>query len=313
MRAFDELLRQTERNLRRSGQTVPAQGVLDVVRDELFALTDLLETIVADDPGGRDSVQRDYDTHVGPWIFRSELYWRSRFRPHGYAGDYAMIEQIYDLEQTGGVDPTQAAILSCLDYAYAGIDCVADLWERRHRFSDTLKAEFARVGPSMRVLDVACGGARYLHDFVCADPAHANIDITLVDQDSAALVFARRRLLEAGARNVTALSLPIARLPQALVGEWDVVLSAGLFDYLQPSEARGLLAAMTSVLSEGGLVALSNYHPDDTSQFFRDIVAHWVLVHRTEAEVAGLFPSGTDVQTSLSASGGLVFGSMRKA
>ena len=75
----------------------------------------------------------------------------------------------------------------------------------------------------------------------------SGIALTLVDQDASALAFcAGTALARCGERLVT-ISTPVQRLPQALpVGDFDVVISTGIFDYLADGLARRLLAHMAA-------------------------------------------------------------------
>ena len=54
-----------------------------------------------------------------------------------------------------------------------------------HWLSGLLEEELNKTG-ALKVLDIACGGARYIRDFLESAENTCNISVTLLDQDPAA-------------------------------------------------------------------------------------------------------------------------------
>src|SRR5437588_10016608 len=84
---------------------------------------------------------------LAPWLFRSDYFNRSFHKPHGYAWDYRIIEWIYDLKanpckQDPCDDPTQPAIVNCLNYVFSQLPSVQSAWERRKHFADLMLQEY---------------------------------------------------------------------------------------------------------------------------------------------------------------------------
>jgi len=88
---------------------------------------------------------------------------------------------------------------------------------------------------------------------------------------------------------------------------FDVILSAGLFDYLDGTTATALLRQMTGWLSPSGTLAISNFHPDDPSALVKSWLVNWPLVFREEHECAELFPRDVSVRVTRSANRALCF------
>jgi SAM-dependent methyltransferase len=241
-------------------------------------------------------------------MWRSRFWNRSFHKPHGYAGDFQMIEWMYDLEGDECQDPTQPGIVNCLDHLYATVDSVGGVIERRRFFSSLLAREHARLGGKIRVLDVACGGARYIRDYLRGEGDVSGVEITLVDQDPSAIAFCRTRALVPWAARVCAVCAPIKALDTAPLGRaYDVILSAGLFDYLDDPAATALLASLAGRLAPGGVLAISNFHPADRSRSTKDWVVDWRLVFRDEPGCARLFPGGFAAETSCSENRSLTY------
>ena len=248
---------------------------------------------------------------AGAWLFRSRLWSRAYLKPHGYAGDFRMVEWMYDLETDACADPSQPAIVNCLDHLMRGVHSVVSVWQRRHWFSGLLRQEYERRGGALRVLDIAAGGARYVRDFLQSVTPGPGLEVTLLDQDAAAIAFCRQELVPWSDR-VRFLCTPIRDVAASLKDDdFDVIISAGLFDYLDDGAARHLLAHLATLLSPGGTVAFSNFHPGDPSRKVKEWLVDWPLVFRNESQCAALFPQDHDVEITLSGNEALVLASAR--
>jgi hypothetical protein len=144
-------------------------------------------------------------------------------------------------------------------------------------------------------------------DFLAAQPDVRGIEITLVDQDAAALEYCRTVSLTPWLSRLKTLCLPIKRVVEAIPeGQYDVVISAGLFDYLEEPSARPLLVHLAALTIPGGVTAITNFHPEDPSRLVKDWLVDWRLVYRTEAQVAELFSDPASVLTTRSKNRSLV-------
>ncbi len=310
-----------DRDHRRAGRTVPEAPERREFVDSFWTFVERLETAVGGRPASAlPELRRAVVERVGPVLFRSRPIARSYWKPHGYTGDFRTMELIYDLEERAGLDPTQPALVNGLDFFYSTLHSVRGVWERRWAFRDLLSRRLEESagraegeGGGLAVLDVACGGARYIRDVVASELDTSRLELLAIDQDAAAIEALRRGLASLGPR-LQAVSIPITALPGA-VGErtFDVALSSGLFDYLDDDSARRLLALMASRLRPGGTLAITNFHPDDPSAFCKDWLGDWQLVFRREAEVRDLFPSDLEVTTRRSGDGSLVLAFGRRA
>jgi SAM-dependent methyltransferase len=310
---FVEYATSLEKQLRRIGVTVPAREVRQEFAAEFWKLVCAVEQTV----DGRESAslpeaRRALLEVVGPVLWRSQSMYRSFFKPYGYTGDYRVIELMYALEAEPGEDPTQPALVNCIDYAVSTIHSVQSLWERRHRLHRLLREEYDRKDGQLSVLDVACGGARYLRDFLVALPDDSRVDVTVIDQDAAAVEYARRVTLAPWAGRVRSLCAPISRLGEATNGtKHDVVICSGLFDYLSADKGRAMAESLYDHVAPGGVLALTNYRTGEPSAFCKDWFGDWQLVYRTDEEVRELFPSRAHVTTTRSANDSLIYGFAR--
>ena len=314
--AFLQGCRDLDRTLRREDRCAPTDLEKHVLSTTFWDISDVL---AAPPEGGWSAdTGRALRIALGPWLWRSQVWYRAAWKPHGYAGDYQMLELMYDLEGNAFDARTQPGVLNALDALLATLHCVQGLWHRRAFYRSLLASEHARRGGRLRVLDVACGGARYTRDFlegVEADSGDTRgIHLTLVDQDASALAFCEDHALAPWRERVRTLSAPIQRLPRLLQeGGYDVVLSTGLYDYLDAPTARALSAHLGGLLAPGGVLAVSNYTPSDPSRHIRAWITDWHLIMREAHALRRLLPDALDVTAESSPERTLAYALGRKA
>jgi SAM-dependent methyltransferase len=306
--SFCDIVNDWERRLRPLASPFPPPEAVDAVVSafwEMFHVADELEGENHDNGDLRHIKERFRSSIV--WVVgRSRYHWRTMFRPHGFSGDHITIEWMYELEENGPFDPGQPAIVNCLDACYTSIPSFHAVCERRRHLCAIAVDEYASRG-SLRVLDIACGGARYLSDFLTHPSVRADCTaLHLVDQDPSAARILGTRF--AGWRNVQHHCLPLRKiLSLADRGPFDLIIISGLLDYLSHDQASSLIAFAHQALADGGAVAVTNFHPADRSAIVLDWGADWQIIHRDESDLASVFPSSMTVETTLSDNGSLVY------
>jgi SAM-dependent methyltransferase len=312
-----DVLRAIDRKARHAGQTVPTVEERDAVATifweaiRAFAAIDQRVGVaerVRCAAGAREVLQ--------PWLLRSSLWSRSYLKPHGYAGDFRMLEWMYDLESDPCADPTKPAIVNLLDYLYSTVHSVRAVWHRRRWYAARVHELCATTltNQPVRILDLACGGSRYLRDSIPAGPGRGGVELTFLDQDPAALAFVDGWLPD-GVRGSTRLICgPVREVRQLVSGGadgagsgFDLVISTGLLDYLDDPAAKRLLAEMVRLARPGGLVAVCNFAPADASRIVKDWIVDWPLIYRDASALRELVPDGHAFAFDHSPDGGLVY------
>jgi SAM-dependent methyltransferase len=300
-----------DRRYRLRGLTVPSPNDKQALADRFWSFAAALDRCESAGAAS-ESLREQCRQLLDGWLFRSRCWNRAYYKPHGFAGDFRLIEWLYDLEDAKD-DPCQPAIVNCLDYLLSTIPGTMSLWERRRWFEELLQQEHRRCPNGLRVLDVAAGGARYVRDFLAGLPTAAGVDVTLIDQDPAATAFCQAWSSSSREAQVRSYTLAISRLGGELADrEFDVVLSAGLFDYLNDATASLLLEQLSSLLAPGGVLAFSNFHPEDPSRLVKGWLADWHLLYRDEQSCASLLPASLAITTARSANRALTYASGRR-
>jgi hypothetical protein len=184
-RGLAALLASIHRAARREARSLPrpeeheaaARGFWDAMR----ACADAEAGLDQHDVAAARALVRE---QLNPWLLRSRYWNRAYVKPHGYAGDFRMLELIYDLEHAEGDDPTQPAVVNVLDRLFADLHSAHSVWRRRAWFARLVRERLERSTRPVRILDIACGGSRYLRDVI-----DHRLEVTFVDQDPGALAF----------------------------------------------------------------------------------------------------------------------------
>ncbi len=69
-------------------------------------------------------------------------------------------------------------------------------------------------------------------------------------------------------------------------GEFDLVYSAGLYDYLSDNVAARLTGRLFSMVAPGGRLVVANFHRDLHDIAGMETMMRWWLIYRDEWEVA---------------------------
>jgi extracellular factor (EF) 3-hydroxypalmitic acid methyl ester biosynthesis protein len=144
------------------------------------------------------------------------------------------------------------------------------------------------------MLSVACGPAQELEEILRTPGVPERLSITLFDQDQYALLEAAR-LIDGLERAIdTRVSVEYLResVRTMLVaprlrdrwGNFDLIYSMGLFDYLTPPVAKAVLNRLYQLLNPGGEMMIGNFKSGNPNRHAMEYWLDWVIYHRTEEE-----------------------------
>lgn len=194
--------------------------------------------------------------------------------PRGYPGDFQMIERLIDGQPAGAEGSPE----HLLDQMVLNLPIV-----EQHRGKIAWQAGCVREGLSrrdqLRVLSIACGGAR---DLMLLDGAQlGRLTLVVNDVDGEAVALASSRL----AQRVRALSAVPGNVLRRLnrlraLGPYDLIVVGGLLDYLPQRPATALIAQLARMLAPEGRVAVTNIAAGNPWRLFLELLANWTLIHR---------------------------------
>ncbi|MGA9670610.1 MAG: methyltransferase domain-containing protein [Terracidiphilus sp.] len=208
---------------------------------------------------------------------------RSLTKPRGYAGDAVMMDMIYrrDSDELNGNELGQFIFRHTTG---AGQEA------RAVRYRRTLIAkmvdELAEQTDKARILSIASGHLREA-ELSKALKEGAVDEWLALDQDPESLQECARsygngpvRVMKTSVRHILAGKLD--------VGQFDLVYSAGLFDYLSKPVAEKLTGRMLSLLKPNGKLLIANFLEGLENAAYMEAFMGWNLIYRTEEDMKGL-------------------------
>ncbi|WP_163995431.1 class I SAM-dependent methyltransferase [Pyxidicoccus caerfyrddinensis] len=260
--------------------------------DAAYARLTALDASMSDEE--REAALEHHRARVQPFFLQCPFIRRSADKPLGYPGDYLMVEMLFN-EQDEGVS-TFARLLSryALQCGPARAHRARPPWLLGH-----LRQHELEVGRPLRVLSFACGPEHTLREYATAG---ASGHFTLCDFDPAPLEHCRRQFQVLTRRaappppTVDYVQLSTYQLlKQKDLREQlrhpeghDVLVVAGLLDYLKAPVAERFLDILTPLVAPGGRVLLTNLHAHNPWRAFMEYVGDWSVLHRERQEFQAL-------------------------
>jgi extracellular factor (EF) 3-hydroxypalmitic acid methyl ester biosynthesis protein len=231
----------------------------------------------------------------------SPFAYRTFQKPLGYAGDYEMVNMILRDPHEGGSLFAKVVNLWFLSQwpARAHRNRIAYLKDRL--VEESLRG--ARRRKPIRVLNLGCGPAREVQEFLAADGVADHAELTLWDFTAETIQHSTRVLDEARRRlgRRTPIQIQKKSVHQLLkegqkpvVGgaraQYDFIYCAGLFDYLSDRTCRQVMNIFYDWLAPEGLLAATNVDACKPFRHMLEFVLDWYLIYRDPKLAAVLFP-----------------------
>lgn len=291
--------RAAETAIIKSGRSTPTPGETRRFSERYWRAVELLHDRYGAMPADWATSESDVQAFVDLTL-RCEPGWRSRYKPHGYPGDYRLMELFYALEEPMRTERNASKAKppgeQLVEAAFAAAHGVRLIQKRARILEKILLERMVRNSGRLSVLDVGGGGAKYYRR-AAARTAYRPLSYTILDHDPSLPLFWKQDIDADVARNVSVISAPVKVLmngghPQLAAGTYDMILSSGLFDYLEQDEARKLAARLFSLLRHGGTLVIANILDSEPAQaaFFRETLLDWKLVGKTDEEMQHLLP-----------------------
>ncbi len=226
---------------------------------------------------------------------------RTFHKPLGYAGDYEMMNMIHRNRPEG-----RTLYEKLIHYLLVSQWPALSVRNRIAHLKEKLAQETARVVRAKRrarILNIGCGPAWEIQDFLRESALSNEADFTLVDFNQETLDYTRGKLNELARSlgrhpRIETLNMSVNQLLRRAVrqgsfgldGNYDLIYCAGLFDYLSEDTCRELVGLFHRNLQPGGLVVVANM--DDSKPFrnFIEFVLDWQLIYRTADEIRRFAP-----------------------
>jgi len=235
-----------------------------------------------------------------PLMLCSPFIYRTLRKPLGYAGDYEVVNMMFR-------DPCEgSSLFAKIMNAYALQ--LPPIVAHRHRIAylvERLQAETLRAARSARkarILDVGCGPAHEIQNFLRQNSLCDQAQFTLVDFEEEALAYVgktlealkkqhgRQTAIELKRNSVLQILKESAKSVQGANGnQFDFAYCAGLFDYLPDRVCRQIVELLYQKVAPGGLVVVTNVD-QNPSRIQMESFLEWHLIYRSAERLAKLAP-----------------------
>jgi len=249
---------------------------LDRYRIEFFDRIDHISELI-NESDDSDALKAEFfkRCHL---IDGSIMHQRTRNKPLGYAGDFQLIDWIY----TGETAPDGPGQL--FDRMYHTYEAAEAVRNRKRYFIDKCMDLAHSTDRRIDVLDLACGSCRDVYEaFEVSQNGH-NMYFHCVDQEPKAIDYAEK--LIGRLEHHDHVQLDVANVFKIKTDrQYDMIWSAGLFDYLDRRTIVVLLKRVWKHLKEGGRIVFGNFGPENPTRNGMELVGQWNLIHRSAQEL----------------------------
>ncbi|HUB87911.1 MAG TPA: class I SAM-dependent methyltransferase [Verrucomicrobiae bacterium] len=237
---------------------------------------------------------------------------RTYHKPLGYAGDYEIMNMIHRNTFEG-----ESLYAKMVHYWLVNQWAAKSVRNRVAHMKIKLLEETARVVRKKRVakiLNLGCGPAREVQQFISEQRLADEAEFTLLDFDAETLNYASSKLeeiknLHKRQTRIHTKQMSVTQLVKYMVQPannplgtgFDLIYCGGLFDYLSDQMCRQLVALFYEWLAPDGLVVVANMN--DQQKPFRHMVEFlldWHLIYRDSRCMASFAPEKADNHSVIS-------------
>ncbi|WP_454061795.1 class I SAM-dependent methyltransferase [Candidatus Nitrospira salsa] len=198
-------------------------------------------------------------------------------KPHGYAGDFEVIERIYKHYLSSNPNLTN------WDRFFHTHKAPQAVRNRVSYFLEQIYTLKTRYPKQARVLNVASGPGRDMYETLKV-VGPSNITFDCVDQDLEAIQYAKS-LCHDFRSHIHFIHRNVFRfVPQE---KYQLIWSAGLFDYFSDSLFKRVIKRLLPSLERNGKLVIGNFSDDNPTQGYMELF-DWMLIHRSKKKLQAL-------------------------
>lgn len=256
--------------------------------DRLVEAGDRLDTYLNDEPLIND-VKHRVRSLLGHFLYQSTVFKRGFEKPHGYPGDYKMLEIVYDnVEVSGGIG-------KYIDRYGLNVPYSTAIRLRKDTMRDML-GHFINTSTQqhLKILNLASGACRDIREMLRQPIAYkGKVDLLCIDQDDSALNYSQEKLsaLPNDRIDVHLIKGNILRLESLDLGSdssFDMIYSIGIADYLQDRMLKKIFQDSYKKLKTGGRLVVAYKDKERHKPVALNWYGDWYFIPRNEEELLTL-------------------------
>lgn len=232
---------------------------------------------------------------IGQFVYGAPFASRAYNKPRGYAGDYEMMNHLYRNEMVG------ATLFDQCMHKYFIDEPAGNAVKNRGAYLEQKIKEVVKTkgsGKKIKILSIASGPAMEQQLFVRNNPEFhgLNIEFHCIDQDEESLKHAQRQMLTIDRQVQSGFKFRYENLAiRNIIGkgieekDYDLIYSAGLFDYFTEPVAQATANQMLNAIKPDGHVIIGNFSKENPCVPFMEYVLDWVLIYRSKEDLKNMF------------------------
>lgn len=231
---------------------------------------------------------------VGPLVYGAPFAYRAYSKPRGYAGDYEMMNQLYRNDLAGAT-----TFDKCMHKYFVDEPSGEAVKNRGRYLSAKIQNLVLESNKShIKILSVASGPALEVQTFLANKtfPKGKTVEFHFIDQDEEALKHAQKEILslerfvksgyEFHFHNLAIKNILGRGIPNP---GFDLIYSAGLFDYFTDPVANAAGQVFFKALNPNGVAIIGNFSKTNPNIPFMELVLDWHLIYRDDEDLTKLF------------------------
>lgn len=217
----------------------------------------------------------DFRERIKPILNEKTLIGHAYIKPFGYPGDFILLDKIYRFYVSE--DPRYKN----WDILFQNQPAAHAVRNRKEFFIEYCKNLILDV-KNPTVLILGSGPASDVHEFLSDHSGSSKISFDLIDYDQPAIDFSKKKNEKFNGQisyqRINALRFNSYKL-------YDLIWSAGLFDYFKDKHFTFLIRKYINCLSENGEMVISNFSTKNATRRLMEVISDWYLNHRTASDL----------------------------
>ena len=223
------------------------------------------------DPADVDEFRKEIETILN----ENTLIGHGYVKPYGYPGDFTLIDKIYQF------DVNEDSRYKNWDLFFQNQPGASAVRNRKDFFMEYCRKMVLR-NENAKILILGSGPASDVYEFLSGISGGSSLTIDLIDFDQSAIDFSMKKNEKFNGQisynKINALRFTSYKF-------YDLIWSAGLFDYFKDKHFTFLIRKYINCLAEDGEMVISNFSTRNPTKRLMEVLSDWYLNLRTESDL----------------------------